>query len=786
MDSAILKTLEYHKIIDMLAARTGSVWGRELAEALVPVSDLQTVEQYLAETSEAVEIILTAVNVPLGGVRDIRIPLKRAQIGSILEISDFLAISSTLYAARRMKTFFADYEKPLTALAPVIDSIQIQRPLEILIENTVTEQGQIRDTASVELARLRREIRLFQARIKDRLDHILHSSEYQKYFQEALVTVRGDRYVIPVKQECRHQFPGIVHDQSASGATVFMEPMVLVQLNNDMKQAMAAERHEVDRILLQLSSQVARLTQPILETCQALAQLDFAFAKAKLGIDLKAERPLLNQHGYVKLLAARHPLIDPAHVVPIDVHIGKEFTTLLITGPNTGGKTVSLKTVGLFALMTQAGLFIPAKATSEMPLFTTVFADIGDEQSIEHSLSTFSGHMTNLVRILNQVGQGDLVLIDEIGAGTDPSEGAALAMSILEYLHTIGARTIATTHYSELKTFAYSRQGIENASVEFNADTLRPTYRLLIGVPGSSNAFNISLRLGLKQAIITRARELIDEEHAEFETVLASLENKQREYEERTSHATVIERDALLRQEKLNRDQQEWEEKKRAIITKAQEQAAALIREARRDAEAVIEELKAQFAVQSEKDRQQAITGARKRLAQSWSKTMTDDEGEEWTGHAPLPSQLEPGTTVFVTSLRQKGIVQAVNSGQVTVQLGIMKVNVPLSACRLTGNEAVPNKKSSRKTIDVSKVQDISREVDLRGLTVAEAEEILDKYLDDAVLAGLAEARIIHGKGTGALRKGIKSYLAAHTNITGQRLGDMAEGGDGVTVVKLK
>ena len=786
MDSAILKTLEYHKIIGMLAERTGSVWGRELAEALVPTSHLQTVEQYLTETNEAVEIILTAVNVPLGGIRDIRTPLKRSQIGSILEISDFLAISSTLYAARRMKNFFAEYEKPLTALAPIIDSIQIQRPLEILIENTVTEQGQIRDTASVELARLRREIRVFQAKIKDRLDHILHSSEYQKYFQEALVTVRGDRYVIPVKQECRHQFPGIVHDQSASGATVFMEPMVLVQLNNDMKQAIAAERHEIDRILLQLSSQIARLAEPILATCQALAHLDFAFAKAKLGIDLKAERPLLNQNGYVKLLAARHPLIDPAHVVPIDVHIGKEFTTLLITGPNTGGKTVSLKTVGLFTLMTQSGLFIPAKATSEMPLFTTVFADIGDEQSIEHSLSTFSGHMTNLVRILNQVGPGDLVLIDEIGAGTDPSEGAALAMSILEYLHTIGARTIATTHYSELKTFAYTRQGIENASVEFNVDTLRPTYRLLIGVPGSSNAFNISLRLGLRQNIIARAKELINEEHAEFETVLASLENKQREYEERTSHATVIERDVLMRQEKLNRDQHEWEEKKRAIITKAQEQAAALIREARRDAEAVIEELKAQFAVQSEKDRQQAITGARKRLANSWSKTMTDDEGEEWAGNAPLISQLEPGTAVFVTSLKQKGIVQAVNSGQVTVQLGIMKVNVPLTACRLAGSESIATKKTSRAKIDVSKVQDISREVDLRGLTVAEAEEILDKYLDDAVLAGLAEARIIHGKGTGALRKGIKSYLAAHPNIIGQRLGDMAEGGDGVTVVKLK
>lgn len=789
MDSAVYKTLEYQKVIEMVAVRTGSIMAREFAEALMPVSEWNEVVRRLEETSEAREVYLASMNVPLGGIRDIRIPLKRSEIGAMLEPQDLLSIGSTLYAARRLKNFFTEYSKPIPILWAVTKNITVLTNIENLINNTVTDQGQVRDDASVELARLRREIRVSQSRVKERLDHILHSSEYQKFFQDTLVTVRGDRYVIPIKQEYRHQFPGIVHDQSASGATVFIEPMAVVQLNNDIKQAIAAERNEVERILIQVSNQIARSADPIRETTDALAQLDFAFAKARLSIDMMAEKPLLNQNGHVRLVDARHPLIDRAVVVPINVRIGKEFSTLLITGPNTGGKTVSLKTVGLFALMTQSGLFIPAKATSEIPIFHNIFADIGDEQSIEHSLSTFSGHMTNLVRILGQVKAGDLVLIDEIGAGTDPGEGAALAMSILEYLHDLGVLTIATTHYSELKTFAYTRQGIENASVEFNVETLRPTYRLLIGVPGSSNAFNISLRLGLECAIIDRARELLDAEHAEFETVLAALDVKQREYESRSSSAAAIEREVAVLRDKLNREKNEWEEKKRHMLIRAQEQATSLIRQARLESEVVITELKAQFSTHNERERQQAITGARKRLAQSWSNAQIGDSDDKATGTIPIAAELYPGTAVYVITLKQKGVVQSVHGDQVTVQLGIMKMTVPLAACRLAEESVKLGKtirKSSKREVDISKLQSISHEVDLRGMTVAEAEEVLDKYFDDAILAGLTEARVIHGKGTGALRKGIQTYLTSHYNIKDIRLGGAGEGGDGVTVVRFK
>lgn len=785
MELSVCKTLEYPKIVALLASKAGSVMAKELAQDLMPTAERIEVERRLQETGEARDVLIAAASVPLGGIRDIRAALKRAEIGAMLEPHELLAIGSTLYAARRIKNFFAEYSKPLPILEITAADITILRNLENVIENTITEQGQVRDDASMELSRLRREIRTAQSRVKEKIEGILHSGEYQKYFQDVLVTVRGDRYVIPIKQEYRHQFPGIVHDQSASGSTVFIEPMAVVQLNNDMKQAMAAEKNEIERILTQVSGQVAAMVEPLRTNCSALAQLDFAFAKARLSLDMDAEKPIVNQKGHVRLIGAKHPLIPKDVVVPIDVHIGKDFTTLLITGPNTGGKTVSLKTVGLFALMIQAGLFIPAKATSEMPLFHNIFADIGDEQSIEQSLSTFSGHMTNLVRILRHVTANDLVLIDEIGSGTDPGEGAALAMAILEYLHDLGARTIATTHYSELKTFAYARQGVENASVEFDIETLRPTYRLLIGVPGSSNAFNISRRLGLSQPIINRAKELLDEDHAEFEKVLAALDDKQREYAKRSAEIQVLEREVTALREQLTREKEQLDTKKRDIVAKAQEQAGLLIRQARRDAESVITELKAQFSVNSERERQTAISGVRKKLQQGMANLYTDDGEEAANEDIPQASQLEVGMTVFVTTLKQKGTVLAVGRDEISVQLGIMKVNVPLIHCRIIDEPLKAAKVTAKREINIAKVQQISREIDIRGTTVAEAEELLNKYIDDAILAGLSDVRIIHGKGTGALRKGIRSYLMEHPHIKDARFGDMNEGGDGVTVAQL-
>jgi DNA mismatch repair protein MutS2 len=789
MDSSVLTTLEFHKVRTMLAAATGSVLGREVAEALAPVSDASDVEWRLEETQEAFDLLAAAAIVPLGGIRDIRGHLQRADLGAVLEPPDFVAIASTLYAARRMKQFFADLTDPAPRLEETAAAIAVFRNLENAIEDTVSDQGAVLDSASPELARIRREIRVTQGRVKEKLDHIIHSGEYQKLLQDAIVTMRGDRYVIPVKQEYRHAFPGIVHDQSASGATVFIEPMAVVNLNNDLKQLMAAEINEVERILRRLTAQVAAAAGQLLETCRALGQIDFAFAKARLALNMNAVRPLLNTAGYVNLRRARHPLIPAEIVVPIDVRVGKEFHVLVITGPNTGGKTVTLKTVGLFALMTQAGLFIPAASQSEMPVFANVYADIGDEQSIEQSLSTFSAHMTNLVRILGRVAAADLVLIDEIGAGTDPDEGAALAMSILEYLHKRGTRVIATTHYSELKTFAYARHGIENASVEFDVQTLRPTYRLQIGMPGSSKAFLISQRLGLDGAIVARAQELIDEDYAEFDKVLTALEEQKKTFADRQEEVLLLQREGEELRRSLAKEKESLAEKKKQIIDKAQSEAERVLRQARAEAEAVIADLKAKFASETMRERQQAIDGARRRLAAGLSsvRALGEDEGEEREQGLPVTAgALVPGAKVYVTTLGQKGTVLAVTGDEATVQMGIMKLNVPLANCRLIEPASAPQENRGRAGVDLAKAQQASRAVDIRGQTVEEAEQALDKFIDDAILAGLGEIIVIHGKGTGALKKGVRAYLKAHRAVREIRIGEIGEGGDGVTVARLK
>ncbi len=786
MESAVLSTLEYNKIREMLAERTGSIMGRELAHELVPARDMQQVKECLAETAEAREIMNNVPIIPLGGIRDVRSTIKRAELGSILEAHELLAIASMLYASRRLKSFFAELpiETPLLGLRA--SQIMVLRNIETLIESTITEQGSIRDDASSELLKLRREIKQAQSRVKEKLDSILRSGEYQKYFQDALVTMRGDRYVIPIKQEFRHHFPGIVHDQSASGATLFIEPIAIVNLNNDIKQLMAAEKNEIERILTVVTGHIAKLSEIIRDNLDILAHLDFVFAKAKLSIDMRAIQPIINQQGYINLIQARHPLIDIDRVVPIDVHLGRHFSTLLITGPNTGGKTVTLKTVGLFALMTQAGLFIPAAPDSEMPIIYNIFADIGDEQSIEQSLSTFSGHMTNLVEILNKISSDDLVLIDEIGAGTDPSEGAALAMSILEYIHKIGAKTIATTHYSELKTFAFSRPGIENASVEFDIQTLRPTYRLLIGIPGSSNAFAISQRLGLSDKIIARAKDLIHKEHADFETVLQALEEQKRSYAIKMDELNRLEQEMARIKEKVTVEERTIADKKSTILTKAQEEAAAVIRQARRDAEDVISELKAQFSEHSGRERQHAIENARRKLKTSSLDVNGLDVAGQEAFYELSADTINPGMTVYVSTLKQKGEVLSVNGTDVTIQLGAMKLTVAISACRLLPESGKPKGQLVTKHVSsITRTDSVSRQIDIRGMNIEEAEIVLGKYIDDAVLSGLNEVLIIHGKGTGVLRKGVKSFLENHSHIKTVRIADLNEGGTGATVAKL-
>ena len=785
MEAAVLGTLEYDKIRDMLAARTGSQLGRELAEALLPANDPEVVRQRLDETEEAVRLLTTEAAVPVSGGRDIRAQLKRVSIGGILEPFEIQMVGSVLYASRRIRTFFAGLQKPYFLLNQEVSQLVVLRSLESEIEHAISESGEVQDEASPELMRLRRAIRLGQQRVREKLESILRSAEYQKYFQETLVTIRGDRYVIPVKQEYRQQFPGIIHDQSSSGATVFIEPMAVVTLNNEPKQAQAAERVEVERILQILSAQIARSAAELQLNCEVLARLDLIFAKSKLALDMNAHCPQINESGWVNLRLARHPLIDASIVVPIEIHIGQLFNTLLITGPNTGGKTVALKTVGLFALMTQAGLFIPAAEDAQMPVFRGIYADIGDDQSIEQSLSTFSSHMTNLVRIIRCVQPGDLVLLDEIGIGTDPDEGATLAMAVLEHLHALGARTIATTHFSELKTFAYTRAGIENASVEFDHQTLRPTYRLLIGIPGSSNAFQISRRLGLPAAIIERAGQLLNKEHGEFEQVLQALEEEKREYQRRNHAAGQVAIQAQELRQTLEEEREALSARKADIINKAKADAAELVRQARREADEIIEQLKSQWHAASDKERSAAIANAKQRL-----KAAMGDLGSREDTRAALPpvtaASLAPGTPVWVISLQQQGTVISVTGDSVLVQLGILKMSVPVGDCRLI--KAAPAEKKAVRTgsVHFAKAQSAVREIDIRGVTVEEGEGILDKFLDDAVMAGLTDVLIIHGKGTGALKKGIRAYLKQHQHVKEARIADLNEGGDGATAVKLR
>ena len=789
MDQTVLRILEYPKVLDMLADKTGSVLGKELVHALAPVNDSQQVEQWLAETAEARAIVDNAKTLPLGGVRDIRAMVKRCDLGSLLEPHELLAVGGTLAAARRIRAFFGDMLELFPLLTEKSYELTELRSIENTIENTINEHGSIRDDASVELCRLRREIKNIQTRIKERIDSILHSSENQKYFQDNLVTIRGDRYVIPVKQEYRNQFSGIVHDQSASGATLFIEPMAVVSLNNDLKQAISAERNEIERILAKVSSQIGAEAESIYQNCNVLGEFDLINAKALLSVAMKAERPIMNDKGVLDIRKGRHPLISGQTVVPIDLQLGRDFSVLLVTGPNTGGKTVSLKTAGLFALMAQSGMFIPAEYGSELPVYNSIHADIGDEQSIEQSLSTFSAHMTNLIRILNHVSAKDLVLMDEMGAGTDPDEGAALAMSILDFLLEKRASVIATTHYSELKTFAYTRDRIENASVEFDVSTLRPTYRLLIGIPGSSNAFAISKRLGLNEEVIEHAKHFLSKEKVEFEEVLSSLQEKKISYSKRLQEIAQTEREVREQKENFLKEQALLREKRNEIISKAKEDAASLLRQTRRDAGEIIEQLKAQFAVKSDRDRQRALQTVRNKLKESSVDLPEDEEYIESLRPVSIKT-VKPGDRVFVTNLKQEGTVISTQDTEITVQLGIMKINVPVVNCRQAEGEKKNKNKSKIEHPGGSRekftVRDVAREVDVRGMNVEEAILILEKFLDDAILAGLNEVNVIHGKGTGALRKGLRAYLSNHPHVKQTMVGEFNQGGDGVTVVKLK
>lgn len=785
MESSYIR-LELPKIMEKLASLCTNQLSKDIVKDLTPQKDLETVRSWQAETTEAREILRLYPTIPLGGIKDIRTSLRRAEMGATLEPSELLAIRDTLKAGRRLRRFCLEMKHSFPKVQGLAAALKDFTSLELNIEAAIDDEANIRDDASPELFRLRKKIATIHEKIKSRLESIIHSQQQQKYLQDNLITIREGRYVVPVKQEYRSQFPGLVHDQSASGATLFIEPLAVVELNNELRQVLAAERDEVQRILKQLSQQVQVNAKEIAGNLEKLACLDFIFAKGRLSEIMDASEPELNDRGQVKLIKARHPLLQ-GEVVPISLELGYEFNTLVITGPNTGGKTVTLKTVGLLALMTQLGLHIPAEPGSVMALFSQIFADIGDEQSIEQSLSTFSSHLKNIIEIIQKVDDNSLVLLDELGAGTDPSEGSALAMAILEFLHNRNAKTIATTHYGELKAFAYSNEGVKNASVEFDAKTLRPTYRLLIGLPGRSNALEIALRLGLPAHLVQRARTLISKEELKVADMIQDLEENKRKTEQELAEVERLKQEISQLKQTLEEERKKLKENEAKILEKAYQQAEQIISRARKEAQEVIDNLKTDLTAEARRAQEQIAQAAKLRLKKS-EEEISQKLQQFKVSPGKAPKQLKVGDNVFILSLQQKGIVAALPNaqGEVLVQAGIMKITVPLNDLRLLDEKNEEKEKCGHIQLVKSKSMTIKNELDLRGLLVEEALEKVDKYLDDAVLANLSSVYLIHGKGTGALRAAIRDYLQYHPHVKSFRQGDYNEGGTGVTVVELR
>lgn len=783
-----IKTLEFDKVKNILADKTATSLGRQAVGAMRIESEFAKVKRLQEETAEALRIMDEGKRFPFGGAYNIVSEVKRAELGSTLDPEELLHIQTTAAAIRQMKFFLQDEAEIAPVLSEYANGLGIFTKLEKQITNAIDDHGEIKDSASTKLGGLRTAIQISKNRVKEKLDSLLHDPSNQKYFQENLVTMRGDRYVIPVKMEYKMNFPGIVHDQSGTGATLFIEPIAVVNLNNDIKRYMAEEKEEMERILRQLTANVGVEAPALLASLDILTDLDVICARAYLAQEQHAVRPQMLLKGKVEIKQGRHPLLNKDTVVPLDVELGERFSMLLITGPNTGGKTVALKAVGLFALMAQSGMFIPA-SSAKLPVFRAVYADIGDEQSIEQSLSTFSAHMTNLISILGEVKSGDLVLIDEICAGTDPNEGAALAMSMLEHLHKNEVLTMVTTHYSELKTFAYGHEGMENASVEFDPVSLRPTYRLLMGVPGSSNAFNISRRLGLAEEIVVQAGRLLNQEHVHMETVLQELEDERRKFESGSQEIERLRIESEHLRNELAFAKQDFERRKNEMLRKAREQADDIYRRSRRESEAVLKELRSMKADFDTKRLEQAAEEARKKLNKTLSEDAPLPEG------APLTKETaKKGLNVFVTSLGKNGTIIAVNGNDVTVQVGILKMNVPAKKCLVTKAQPVsaePESTKKRKKAGyshqmfVAKSSSAKQEVDLRGMTLNEAIPVVDKAIDDALLAGISQLRLIHGKGTGALRAGLTAYLESNRFVKKLELASLETGGSGATVIDL-
>ncbi|MGE5473817.1 MAG: endonuclease MutS2 [Ignavibacteriales bacterium] len=796
MQGKMLKILEFDKILSKLADECASTLGVELAKGLVPSYDFSEVSDYLEETSQAVEFIMHKGIPPFQGVRDIRHSVDKAKKSAQLTPGEILAIGITLNASRNLKTYF-DKETSngrnnngnhCSILLPLFKGLYQNNRIEEKISSCIISEDEISDNASPALSSIRRQIIQLEQDIKDKLNKMIHSSNYQKYLQESFVTIRGGRYVLPVKQEYRNEISGLVHDSSSSGATLFIEPMALVEANNSIKQLRIKESQEIERILYELSALITEISSELSDNIDILAKLDFIFAKGKLSLNMNCAKPFLSRDGTINIINARHPLLSAGKVVPIDIWFDNHYDTLVITGPNTGGKTVTLKTVGLLTLMAQSGLHIPAKDGSKINVFNQIFVDIGDEQSIEQNLSTFSSHMKNIINILNSVEANSLVLLDELGSGTDPVEGAAIATSILEYLHNKNAVTIATTHYSELKLFAIKTEGIENASCEFDVNTLMPTYRLLIGIPGRSNAFAISRKLGLSESILSRAQNFISSEEARFEDVIAVVEKNRLESERALLEIESLKKEAGKLKEDLEKSKAIIDKQKNSIIREAKSEARQILNEAKIEAENALDEIK-KLSEEEASERDKKSQSIRMRLKNKLKENEVESDipllnmstGE--SNHV-----FNNGDNVYIISLKQKGVAlgSADETGNILVQSGAIKIKIPASQLQPISPEKNQNtSKVSTRSILSNKERSVSLELDLRGQTLDEAVANTDAYLDNVYLAGIKNVTIIHGKGTGVLRKGIHEFLKKHPNVKSYRLGVFGEGEQGVTIVEL-
>ena len=782
----VLRVLEYPKVIEQLGQHVASSLGKEKVLQLSPSFIYDEVKKAQESTFEGSTVLRLKGYVPLGGISDIRPSIKRASIGGMLNPSELIDIANTLYGGRQLKLFLeALYESvDLPILTNLTNQITSLKPLEQEIKSCIDDQAYVLDSASPALRQIRTQIRTLESRVREKLNQMTKVSSYQKMLQDPIVTIRNDRYCLPVKQEYRTNFGGIVHDQSASGATLFIEPEVVVAINNQLREAKLKEEREIERILKQLTQSVASEVQALSDNITALAELDFIFAKANYAKQLKATQPKLNDEGYFNLKKARHPLISDDDIVPISFDLGREYTSLIITGPNTGGKTVTLKTLGLLTLMACSGLAIPADEGSEIAVVSSVFADIGDEQSIEQSLSTFSSHMTNIVRILKELDHKSLVLFDELGAGTDPTEGAALAMAILDHVYSRGARVVATTHYSELKAYAYSKETVMNASVEFDVETLRPTYRLLVGVPGRSNAFSIAKRLGLSDEVIEQAKAQIGEDDSRVETMIASLEENQKLAEKEREEASKLKEEIQKLKLEIQKKEELIEREKEKRIEIAEKKAQEQMAKAMKEAEEIIAQLR-ETAQNQEAVKEHILIDAKKKLEAIKEGTGSNQNKRQTTGPVKnTNTRFQAGDEVYVHSFGQKGhIVEQISENEYQVQIGIMKMKVEKS--QLEKRKADKQQQATPRATVKKSNEPTKMELDLRGQTIDEAMLALDKYLDDALMSNYHQVYVIHGKGTGQLRKGVQDYLKRHRNVKAMRLGGAGEGGSGVTVVEL-